>query len=288
MKKITKAVIPAAGMGTRFLPATKAQPKEMLPIVDKPTIQYLVEEAVASGIEDVLIITGRGKRSIEDHFDRSMELEMLLEVKQDRQRLQTVRAISDMANIFYVRQREPLGLGHAVLCARQFIGDEPFAVMLGDDIVHAAQPCLGQLMAVYNSAGGTVIGAQRVDWTDVGKYGIIDGAADERGVYSVSRLVEKPAQGEAPSNLAVLGRYILGGDIFDLLRSTKPGKNGEIQLTDALDAQARRGDVRAIDFDGDHYDIGSKLGFLKATVEFALRDDEISDSFRSYLQGLLS
>ncbi|MDD4796445.1 MAG: UTP--glucose-1-phosphate uridylyltransferase GalU [Eubacteriales bacterium] len=288
MKRITKAVIPAAGMGTRFLPATKAQPKEMLPVVDKPTIQYLVEEAVASGIEDVLIITGRNKRSIEDHFDHSVELEVLLGKKQDTDRIEQLRRISDMANIYYVRQKEPLGLGHAILCAKQFIGDEPFAVMLGDDMVYSQTPCLRQLLECYEKYGGTIIGGQKVSWEQVSRYGIIDGQPLDGRVMQVSRLVEKPDRNDAPSNLAVLGRYVLGSGIFALLEQTQPGKGGEIQLTDALDAQARQGGVYALDFDGRHYDIGNKQGFLQATVEYALRDDEISAEFLDYLRQIVA
>lgn len=288
MKKITKAVIPAAGMGTRFLPATKAQPKEMLPVVDKPTIQYLVEEAVASGIEDVLIITGRNKRSIEDHFDHSVELEMLLNKKNDTQRIDQLRDISDMANIYYVRQKEPLGLGHAVLCAQHFIGDDTFAVMLGDDMVYSQTPCLRQMLDCYEKYGGTIIGGQKVSWEEVSRYGIIAGEPLDDRVMKVSHLVEKPDRKDAPSNLAVLGRYVLDSSIFGLLEQTKPGKGGEIQLTDALDAQAQAGDVYALDFEGRHYDIGNKQGFLQATVEYALRDNEISAEFLEYLRRIVA
>ncbi|MDD3244204.1 MAG: UTP--glucose-1-phosphate uridylyltransferase GalU [Eubacteriales bacterium] len=287
MKKITKVVIPAAGLGTRFLPATKAQPKEMLPVVDKPTIQYLIEEAAAAGVHDVLIITSRNKRAIEDHFDRSVELELLLQEKHKDDTLEQVRAISDMANIFYIRQKQALGLGHAILCAKEFIGDEPFAVMLGDDIVHSQTPCLKQMIDCYETYGGSVIGGQSVPWDEVSRYGIIAGQDVADNVKRVTRLVEKPAREEAPSNLAVLGRYVLDGGIFPLLEQTKPGKGGEIQLTDALDELARRQSVYALNFEGRHYDIGNKLGFLQATVEYALRDEQVSQAFRRYLTDIL-
>lgn len=287
LKKVKKAVIPAAGLGTRFLPATKAQPKEMLPIVDKPTIQYVVEEAVAAGIEDILIITGRGKRAIEDHFDYSVELEALLEEKEREVELQMIRAISEMAQIYYVRQKEPLGLGHAVLCARKFIGPEPFAVLLGDDVVDSAVPCIGQLMAVYAEKGGTVLGVQPVSWPEVHKYGIVEGAAGKGPLWRVKGLVEKPPREKAPSNLAVLGRYVLEPEIFAVLEHTAPGAGGEIQLTDALHALAATRPVRAYSFEGRRYDVGDRLGFLQATVEYALSREDLSQDLAAYLRRLV-
>ena len=259
--KIKKAVIPAAGLGTRFLPATKAQAKEMLPIVDKPTIQYIVEEAVASGITDIIIVTGRNKKPIEDHFDRSMELEMELEKAQKQEMLELVRHISEMANIYYVRQKEAKGLGHAVLTAHNFIGNEPFAVMLGDDVVEAKTPCLGQMIDIYNEYRTCVLGVQKVDESVVNKYGIVDCKQIDDRVYKVRDLVEKPKLEEAPSNIAILGRYILTPDIFDYLRNQGAGAGGEIQLTDALRRQAQDCAMYAYDFIGKRYDVGSKIGF---------------------------
>ncbi len=285
--KIKKAVIPAAGLGTRFLPATKAQPKEMLPIVDKPTIQYVVEEAVAAGIEDILIITGRGKRAIEDHFDYSVELEALLEEKERVAELQMIRAIPEMAQIYYVRQKEPLGLGHAVYCARKFVGREPFAVLLGDDIIASEVPCIGQLMAVYAEKGGTVLGVQPVDWPEVHKYGIVEGAVGEGPLCRVKGLVEKPAREKAPSNIAVLGRYVLEPEIFAVLEHTVPGAGGEIQLTDALHELAASRTVWAYSFTGKRYDVGDRLGFLQATVEYALGREELSRDLAAYLRRLV-
>ncbi|NLM05232.1 MAG: UTP--glucose-1-phosphate uridylyltransferase GalU, partial [Clostridiales bacterium] len=232
--KVRKAIIPAAGLGTRFLPATKAQPKEMLPIVDKPTIQYIIEEAVASGIEEILIITGRNKKSIEDHFDKSMELEAELEKNNKEEMLNMVRKISNIADIHYIRQKEPKGLGHAILCAKAFVGNEPFAVLLGDDVVDSETPCLKQLMECYNEYKTSILGVQTVPTDDVNKYGIVDGLHIEDRVYKVKNLVEKPTIEEAPSNVAILGRYIITPQIFKILEETKPGKGGEIQLTDAL------------------------------------------------------
>ena len=287
LKKIKKAVIPAAGLGTRFLPATKAQPKEMLPIVDKPTIQYVVEEAVAAGIEDILIITGRGKRAIEDHFDYSVELEALLEEKEREAELQMIRAISEMAQIYYVRQKEPLGLGHAIFCARKFIGSEPFAVLLGDDVVDSEVPCIGQLMAVYAKEGGTVLGVQAVDWPEVHKYGIVEGAVEKGPLWRVKGLVEKPAREKAPSNIAVLGRYVLEPEIFAVLEHTVPGAGGEIQLTDALHALAATRPVWAYSFEGRRYDVGDRLGFLQATVEYALSREDLARDMAAYLRRLV-
>ena len=283
---ITKAVIPAAGLGTRFLPATKAQPKEMLPIVDTPTIQYVIEEAVEAGIEDILIITGRNKRAIEDHFDRSIELELTLDQKGKAAELKTIQQISELANIFYIRQKEPLGLGHAVLCAQQFIGSEPFAVMLGDDVIHAQKPCIGQLIEAYNQKEATVLGVQQVGWENVHKYGIVDAGADSGKVVKVKQLVEKPVRADAKSDLAVLGRYIIEPQIFPILANTAPGSGGEIQLTDALNTLATKKQVWAYTFEGKRYDVGDRIGFLEATIEFALRREDLYQKTRSFLTAL--
>lgn len=288
MKPIRKAIIPAAGLGTRFLPATKAQPKEMLPIVDKPTIQYIVEEAVASGIEDILIITGRGKRAIEDHFDHSLEVELLLEEKRNEQLLSLVRDISNMVDIHYVRQKQPRGLGHAVYCARKFIGDEPFAVLLGDDVIVSEKPCLKQLIEVYNEKGGSVLGVQRVPREDVHKYGIVDSKGNFGiDTVKVESLVEKPLPEEAPSEIAVMGRYIIEPEIFEILGKTVPGIGGEIQLTDALKVLALEKKVFAHVFQGKRYDVGDKMGFLQATVEFALSRTDLGEQFALYLHSLV-
>ena len=289
MKPITRAVIPAAGLGTRFLPATKATPKEMLPIVDKPTIQYIVEEALQSGIEDIIIITGRSKRAIEDHFDRSIELELTLEETGKQELLEMVRQISDI-RIHYIRQKEPKGLGHAILCAKHFIGDEPFAVLLGDDVVYNPEhPALGQLMEVYNQMGGTVLGVQEVPQEMVSSYGIVSVQPTENALtFKVTDMVEKPLVEEAPSRLAVLGRYIITPEIFEILEHTPPGRGGEIQLTDELKELGRRQQVYAYNFQGRRYDVGDKEGFLEATVEYALRRPELKDKFFHYLQTLLA
>ncbi|MCG4579509.1 UTP--glucose-1-phosphate uridylyltransferase GalU [Clostridium cochlearium] len=284
--KVKKAVIPAAGLGTRFLPATKAQPKEMLPIVDKPTIQHIIEEAVASGIEEILIITGRNKRAIEDHFDKSVELEQQLRDTGKKDMLKMVEDISNMAEIYYIRQKEPKGLGHAISCARTFVGDEPFAVMLGDDVVYSQKPCLKQLIECYNEYKTTILGVQQVAREDVYKYGIVDGKYIEDNVYKVKGLVEKPKVEEAPSNIAILGRYIITPKIFEMLSTIKPGKGGEIQLTDALRELASKEAIYAYNFEGRRYDVGDKLGFLQATIEFALRKEEIKDEFEKYLLGI--
>ncbi len=281
-QKIRKAIIPAAGLGTRFLPATKAQPKEMLPIVDKPAIQFIVEEALASGIEEILVIIGRNKRSIEDHFDRSVELELQLKSQGKYEMLKMVQKISDIT-VHFIRQKEARGLGDAVLCARQFIGDEPFAVLLGDDIVDAEVPCLSQLIEVYNDLGGSVLGVQQVPQDKVSAYGIVDPEAVKPNVWRARDLVEKPEVDEAPSRLAVLGRYILRPAIFDILEHTRPGRGHEIQLTDAINELAQKEAVYAYNFDGRRYDIGDKEGFLEATVEYALKRPEIRDSFIAYL-----
>lgn len=281
--KVRKAIIPAAGLGTRFLPATKAQPKEMLPIVDKPTIQYIIEEAVASGIEEILIITGRNKKCIEDHFDKSVELEMELEKNHKEDLLELVRGISDMVDIHYIRQKEPKGLGHAISCARAFVGNEPFAVLLGDDVVDSEVPCLKQLMNCYKEYKTSILGVQTVNQEDVNKYGIVDGIHIEDRVYKVKKLVEKPAIEEAPSNVAILGRYIITPQIFDILQNTKPGKGGEIQLTDALQTLIESEAMYAYNFEGKRYDVGDKLGFLQATVEYALKREELREPFIEYL-----
>ncbi|MBS5950501.1 MAG: UTP--glucose-1-phosphate uridylyltransferase GalU [Clostridium sp.] len=283
--KVRKAIIPAAGLGTRFLPATKAQPKEMLPIVDKPTIQYIIEEAVASGIEEILIITGRNKKCIEDHFDKSVELEMELEKNHKEDLLELVRDISDMVDIHYIRQKEPKGLGHAILCAKAFVGNEPFAVLLGDDVVDSEVPCLKQLMDCYKEYKTSILGVQTVNKEDVNKYGIVDGIHIEDRVYKVKKLVEKPAVEEAPSNVAILGRYIITPQIFEILKNTAPGKGGEIQLTDALQTLIDSEAMYAYNFEGRRYDVGDKLGFLQATVEFALKKEDLREPFIEYLNS---
>ena len=287
--KIKKAIIPAAGLGTRFLPATKAQPKEMLPIVDKPTLQYIIEEAIESGIEEILIITGRNKKSIEDHFDRSVELELELEKSGKYEMLEMVKNISNMINIYFVRQKEPKGLGHAILCAKTFIGDEPFAVLLGDDIVYNPEkPCLKQLMECYEKYESSVLGVQTVPKDKVNKYGIVDSEIINERVSKVKGLVEKPSIEEAPTNMAILGRYIITPKIFEILEKTEPGKGNEIQLTDALLKLIEEEDIYAYDFEGRRYDVGDKLGFLEATVEYALRKPEIREGFLKYLNRVLS
>lgn len=282
MRKIRKAVIPAAGLGTRFLPATKAQPKEMLPIVDKPAIQYIIEEAIQSGIEEILIITGRNKRAIEDHFDRAVELELTLKAQGKYDLLGLVEEISNVT-IHYVRQKEPRGLGHAVLCARQFVGPEPFAVLLGDDIIDAAVPCLKQLLDVYEDHPGTILGVQEVPQSRVSSYGIVKPVPVGENLWKAADLVEKPPQAEAPSRLAVLGRYIIEPEVFEILETTPPGRGGEIQLTDALRVLAASRPVYAYHFDGRRYDVGDKQGYLEATIEFALKRPDLRDQFLQYL-----
>ncbi|MEN3005215.1 UTP--glucose-1-phosphate uridylyltransferase GalU [Dehalobacterium formicoaceticum] len=281
--KIRKAVIPAAGLGTRFLPATKAQPKEMLPIIDKPTIQFIVEEAVASGIEDILIVTGRGKRAIEDHFDKSYELEAELEKHKKYELLSMMQEISGMANIQYVRQKEALGLGHAILCARRFVEHEPFAVLLGDDVIRAEKPCLQQMMEVFEEHEVSVLGVQPVPDTDVHKYGIVKGNMVQNRLYDVEDLVEKPAREHAPSNLAILGRYIIHHDIFKILEEQQPGAGGEIQLTDSLRTLSKNRKLYAYIFEGKRYDVGDRMGFLEATVDFALEREDLREDFQRYL-----
>ncbi|MFC4322630.1 UTP--glucose-1-phosphate uridylyltransferase GalU [Litchfieldia salsa] len=286
MKKVRKAIIPAAGLGTRFLPATKAMPKEMLPIVDKPTIQYIVEEAIESGIEDIIIVTGKGKRAIEDHFDHSFELEQNLIEKGKLELLDEVQK-SSKVDIHYIRQKEPRGLGHAVWCARKFIGDEPFAVLLGDDIVQAEKPCLKQLMDEYEETLGSVIGVQTVPSEQTHRYGIIDPLVQNGRRYQVSKFVEKPEQGTAPSNLAIMGRYILTPEIFMFLEKQETGAGGEIQLTDAIQGLNEIQRVFAYDFEGTRFDVGEKLGFIQTTIEMALRRDELRGDLLEYLSSVL-
>ncbi|TXC78497.1 UTP--glucose-1-phosphate uridylyltransferase GalU [Metabacillus litoralis] len=290
MQKVRKAIIPAAGLGTRFLPATKAQPKEMLPIVDKPTIQYIIEEAVASGIEDIIIVTGRGKRAIEDHFDKSYELEETLAKKGKFEQLEEIQGISKLANIHYIRQKEPLGLGHAIACASRFIGNEPFAVLLGDDIVHCPEnPCLKQLIDTFEEHDCSVIGVQQVPEQDVSKYGVvsIDKNNNNGNVFAVNDLVEKPSISEAPSNYAIMGRYVLTPGIFDILENQAPGAGGEIQLTDAIKELNVQQHVMACDFVGKRYDVGDKFGFIKATLEFALGREDLKSDVLEYLKSVV-
>jgi UTP--glucose-1-phosphate uridylyltransferase len=289
MGRVRKAVFPAAGLGTRFLPATKAQPKEMLPLVDKPIIQYVIEEAVAAGLTNIIIVTGRGKNAIEDHFDVSYELERLLQERGKTDLLDQVRAVSNMINVSYVRQGEALGLGHAVLVARDLVGDEPFAVMLGDDIIDSRIPCMKQMVEVFGRHQGPVIAVHRVPRDEISNYGVIDGDCCEDGedrVYRIRDLVEKPSADEAPSDLAIIGRYILTPDIFEALATTPRDAAGEIQLTNGLRALKDRRPMYGYRFDGVRHDAGNKLGFLKATVEFALKREDLGGPFRAYLKGL--
>jgi UTP--glucose-1-phosphate uridylyltransferase len=288
VKRVRKAIIPAAGLGTRFLPATKAMPKEILPIVDKPTIQYIVEEAVASGIEDIIIVTGKGKRAIEDHFDNAMELEQNLIEKEKFELLEKVQYPTKLADIHYIRQKEPKGLGHAVWCARNFIGNEPFAVLLGDDIVQSDTPCLKQLINQYEDTFSSVIGVQTVADSDTHRYGIIDPSSQEGRRYQVSNFVEKPKPGTAPSNLAIMGRYILTPEIFMFLDRQEKGAGGEIQLTDAIQRLNEIQRVFAYDFEGTRYDVGEKFGFVKTTIEFALQHEDLHDDMIDYLKNLVS
>ncbi|WP_462406842.1 UTP--glucose-1-phosphate uridylyltransferase GalU [Gracilibacillus sp. Marseille-QA3620] len=284
MRRVRKAIIPAAGLGTRFLPATKAMPKEMLPIVDKPTIQYIVEEAICSGIEDIIIVTGKGKRAIEDHFDNAFELEANLEEKQKYELLEKVQAPSKV-DIYYIRQKEPKGLGHAIWCARKFIGDEPFAVLLGDDVVVAETPCLKQLINQYDQTLSSIIGVQHVPNSETHRYGIID-PGKQRGnrLYEVNDFIEKPASGKAPSNLAILGRYILMPEIFMFLENQKPGAGSEIQLTDAIQKLNEIQRVFAYDFEGTRYDVGDKIGFIKTTIDFALRNPSLRGDVLDFMK----
>jgi UTP--glucose-1-phosphate uridylyltransferase len=291
LAQVRKAVFPAAGLGTRFLPATKAQPKEMLPIVDKPIIQYGVEEAIQSGIQNIIIVTGRGKTAIEDHFDVSFELEYLLESRGKREVLDIVRNISDMINVSYIRQKEALGLGHAVLRATELVGDEPFAVVLADDLIESETPCLRQLLDVYSYFGAPVLAVMEVPKEAISAYGCIDAEVVSHNghkdrVYRIRNLVEKPHPDKAPSNLAIIGRYVLTPEIFPAIQALDPGTGGELQLTDALRHLLDNRPIYALRFDGTRYDAGDKLGFLKATVEYALRRKDLGGPFREYLQGL--
>jgi UTP--glucose-1-phosphate uridylyltransferase len=285
--KIRKAIIPAAGLGTRFLPATKAQPKEMLPIVDKPAIQYIVEEAIDSGIEDIIIVTGRNKRAIEDHFDKSVELEMLLAEKGNQELLKLVQNVSNLVNVHYIRQKQPLGLGHAVLCASRFIGDEPFALLLGDDIIDSDPPCLKQMMDLYDDSQTSVIATQTVPWEDVNKYGIISPSALKGAFQYIDDLIEKPERDQAPSNMAVIGRYVIEPEIFAILEHCQPGRGGEIQLTDALRILNQQKPMIAYIQQGKRYDVGDKLGYIEATIEFALQRKELQPQLLAYLKDLM-
>ncbi|WP_186580055.1 UTP--glucose-1-phosphate uridylyltransferase GalU [Aquibacillus kalidii] len=286
VKKVKKAIIPAAGLGTRFLPATKAMPKEMLPIVDKPTIQYIVEEAVASGIEDIIIVTGKGKRAIEDHFDAAPELERNLAEKGKLDLLAKVHHSSVLADIHYIRQKEPKGLGHAVWCARNFIGDEPFAVLLGDDLVQSQVPALKQIINQYEETESSVIGVQEVEYSETHRYGIIDPGENVGRRYQVNHFVEKPKQGTAPSNLAITGRYVFTPEIFGFLDKQQIGAGGEIQLTDAIQMLNQIQNVYAYNFEGDRYDVGEKLGFVRTTIEFALKDKAIGEEVQRIINEL--
>ena len=287
-KQVCKAVFPAAGLGTRFLPATKAQPKEMMPLVDKPIIQYGVEEAVASGIEHIIIVTGRGKGTIEDHFDHSFELDATLERRGKKELLAVSRGVSTLALVSYVRQREPLGLGHAVLCAKELVGDEPFAVILPDDVIDAEVPCLKQMIDVFNARGGSVLATQTVEGPGLSAYGVLAGSPDPEDprIYNCTGMVEKPKLEDAPSKQAIIGRYILTPRIFELLEETTPGAGGEIQLTDGIKALLKEEKVFGYTFEGKRFDAGDKFGMLQATVEFALKRPEFGDKFRAYLKGL--
>lgn len=286
--KVKKAVFPVAGLGTRFLPATKASPKEMLPLIDKPLVQYVVEEAVASGIEQILFVTGRGKRTIEDHFDISVELEAHLSDKGKNKELSRVREIAEMVNIFYVRQRQALGLGHAILCARDFVGQEPFAVLLGDDIIDSERPCLGQLLDVFETHKGSVLALEKVPLENISSYGCVRANQVEERVFDVVDMVEKPKREEAPSDMAIIGRYVLTPRIFDILEQQEPGKGGEIQLTDAILRLSREEKVYGCLFEGLRHDCGDKLGFLKATVDMALKREEFRTEFEAYLRQRLA
>ena len=286
--RVKKAVFPVAGLGTRFLPATKSTPKEMMPLIDKPLVQYVVEEAVASGIEQILFVTGRGKRAIEDHFDIAFELESLLQDKGKEAELHQVRQISEMAKIFFVRQKQALGLGHAILCAKEFVGSEPFAVLLGDDIIDAPVPCLAQLLEVYENYRASVLALEKVPMVNISSYGCVRAHALADRVYEVLDLVEKPAIIDAPSDLAIIGRYILTPGIFPILEDQAPGKGGEIQLTDAIKRLGRQESIYGCQFQGMRHDCGDKLGFLKATVDMALKRDEFNGAFEEYLRLKLS
>jgi UTP--glucose-1-phosphate uridylyltransferase len=287
-KRVRKAIFPAGGMGTRFLPATKVIPKEMLALVDKPLIQYGVEEAIASGIEHIVIITGRGKGTIEDHFDSSFELDAMLEKSGKHKLLAVSRGVSSLARISYVRQKEPLGLGHAVLCAKELVGDEPFAVILPDDVIKAEVPCLKQMIGVFDEKGGSVLATQTVEGTEISAYGVLAGSPDPDNprIYDCTGMVEKPKLEDAPSKQAIIGRYVLTPRIFELLEKTTPGAGGEIQLTDGINELVKEEKVFGYNFDGKRFDAGDKLGMLEATVEFALDRDDLGPEFRAYLKGL--
>jgi UTP--glucose-1-phosphate uridylyltransferase len=284
--QVRKAVFPAAGLGTRFLPATKAQPKEMLPLVDKPTIQYVVEEAVASGLEEIILVTGRNKRAIEDHFDAAFELEYYLQDRGKTEELAQIKTISELASVSYVRQKEPLGLGHAILCARPIVGGEPFGVFLGDDIIVSETPCMRQLLDVYARHDGPVVAVMRIPREEIGRYGVIEAKPLGGNVYEVLDMVEKPAPEDAPSDLAIIGRYVLTPDLFPILAETSPDARGEIQLTNGLRTLRQKRPIYALEFEGRRYDTGDKLGFLKATVDFALARPDLRDEFRAHLKGL--
>jgi UTP--glucose-1-phosphate uridylyltransferase len=284
---IKKAVIPAAGLGTRFLPATKAQPKEMLPIVDKPTIQYIIEEAVNSGIEQIIIVTGRNKRAIEDHFDKSVELELLLHRTEKFEMLEVVEQISNLADIHYVRQKEPLGLGHAILCAKKFIGNDPFAVLLGDDIIDSQKPALRQMIDKFNHVGSSILGCHEVPIEEVVKYGIVHYEEQMGDLFKIKHLVEKPTIESAPSTQAIVGRYILTPAIFSMLENVAPDEKGEIQLTEALDQLLKIETIYSYLIEGDRYDVGDKFGFLQASIEFSLKRPELKEKLESYLRSLL-
>jgi UTP--glucose-1-phosphate uridylyltransferase len=286
--QVRKAVFPVAGLGTRFLPATKSSPKEMLPLIDKPLVHYVVEEAVASGIEHILFVTGRGKRALEDYFDISFELEALLQEKGKNRAFKEIRDIADMVKIYYVRQKQALGLGHAILCAREFVGDEPFAVLLGDDIIDGGKPCLGQLLDVYRKYRGTVLALEEVPMENISSYGCVRANQLSEQVFEVLDMVEKPKREEAPSNLAIIGRYVLTPDIFPILEKQQPGKGGEIQLTDALRQLLQEEAVYGCRFEGIRHDCGDKLGFLKATVDMALKRDEFNVEFKAFLKKRLA
>jgi UTP--glucose-1-phosphate uridylyltransferase len=286
MTKVRKGVFPAAGLGTRFLPATKAQPKEMLPLVDKPLIQYGIEEALASGIDNIIVITGRGKNAIEDHFDISFELEKILEQRGDTELLKIVQKISDMINVSYVRQKEALGLGHAILTARELIGNEPFGCFLGDDIIDSEVPCMKQLLNVFYEKNHPVVAIEEVSWDSVSSYGIIAGKQMGENLFEITDMIEKPSRNDAPSNLAIIGRYVLTPDLFDALLQVSPDHKSEIQLTDGLKILLKQRPIFGYKFSGTRYDAGNKLGFLKATVEFALKRKDLGEAFREYLLSL--
>lgn len=285
--KIKKAIIPAAGLGTRLLPATKAIPKEMIPIVDKPALQYVIEEAVEAGIEDILIITNRYKKAIEDHFDNAAELEVLLKKANKLDELSEIQNVSNLANIHYIRQKEIKGLGHAISCAKAFVGNEPFAVLLPDDLIYSATPCLKQLTEIYDKYHTTILGVQKVPEDQVNKYGIISGKQLTQNLYQLDSLIEKPAVDKAPTNIAIVGRYIIRPEIFDILDTIAPGALGEIQLTDGLVELLKKQDIYAYLFDGKRYDTGNRIGYLEAVVEYALRRDDLKDSFKEYLRTVI-